>query len=983
MKTIRNILIIFFFLVGIGVFGFANNIYAANCGDTTGASSTRVACSCGDTVTTDYTLDSTFNGASLSCTTSAILTVYANLTLAADITTTGHGFVVGASGADASHPIVINGNSHTITGDGGASDYGVNNSGSYNNITVENFLNISNFGTGVYTKGSSNTISNNIIHSTSMGIQVIGTSGTHTTGNNLNYNTISGNSNNGINVTYSNNIIIDHNTANSGSTGINVISSSNSPTLTYNTTNYNLNNGINIGDIIGTIASPTLLSYNTAIQNNANGINIIRATTPVLDHNVVSSNPVGIFLTTAVSTLTNNTFNSNTTAITFVTSASSSLTGNYFVKNRQDIIGGVTNTYTSNQMVGNFYNKMLSFAETSTAGIKTVGVDAVNFTVTAKTMGSASCTGCSTNITVYPSEASLSYADNSGTVTGTFTPTKSGTYSLLVSVSDASSNVTTEKFSFFAGVITNTSSTYYYRGGTTGINSPTHGQPYGTGNDTKILSTTVASSTEEEFCAQFIQNTPDQIPSFPLVNISAINTNSWYYDTTVKDGSYPVIKVQRFVNYYGTVAPPLVDFDQKQSVTSSSSYLWSGDQFGTDGISFTNINWSMDYPYSWYWVALKLDAGSSGTTHNVGQTSFTAGQSANPSFAKFTYQYTTTPVVQSMSNENISVLSATSPATGDTSNATLVLDGTIDSTLSGTGSTNIVLGDPANSHSFRRPFQGYTTTINSDGTATLLATGITGVTTINSVPLDITPASGSITTNITTWNTSGDYSKQWTETGVGVASAVHTVGNLKPNTFYSIKSDGVELAIYYSDANGNITFTYSKGYSTHTFNVAEAPSAPGGGGGSYIPTGTTITTPPPQPLVTTLPPITSPTATDQQILDAQKIIAQLTQQIQDILNKKTPSPTPTSAPFNKNLYLGDRSPDVKRLQQYLNSNGFIVSPTGPGSPGKETIFFGYGMKAALIKFQEAHSDQILKPWFAKGTGIFGPMTRNFINSGGK
>jgi peptidoglycan hydrolase-like protein with peptidoglycan-binding domain len=85
--------------------------------------------------------------------------------------------------------------------------------------------------------------------------------------------------------------------------------------------------------------------------------------------------------------------------------------------------------------------------------------------------------------------------------------------------------------------------------------------------------------------------------------------------------------------------------------------------------------------------------------------------------------------------------------------------------------------------------------------------------------------------------------------------------------------------------------------------------------------------------------------------------------------------------FTKDLYLNSIDSDVKRLQQYLNTHGFILTTYGLGSPGNETKKFGALTKKALIKFQEAHAKDILTPiGYKKGTGKFGPMTRNFINS---
>jgi peptidoglycan hydrolase-like protein with peptidoglycan-binding domain len=54
---------------------------------------------------------------------------------------------------------------------------------------------------------------------------------------------------------------------------------------------------------------------------------------------------------------------------------------------------------------------------------------------------------------------------------------------------------------------------------------------------------------------------------------------------------------------------------------------------------------------------------------------------------------------------------------------------------------------------------------------------------------------------------------------------------------------------------------------------------------------------------------------------------------------------------NHQLY--DTSPDIKALQQFLNSHGFMVATSGLGSPGNETDFFGTKTYQALVKFQQA------------------------------
>lgn len=85
--------------------------------------------------------------------------------------------------------------------------------------------------------------------------------------------------------------------------------------------------------------------------------------------------------------------------------------------------------------------------------------------------------------------------------------------------------------------------------------------------------------------------------------------------------------------------------------------------------------------------------------------------------------------------------------------------------------------------------------------------------------------------------------------------------------------------------------------------------------------------------------------------------------------------------FNQDLKLGSRSPQVKELQKFLNQNPLTrVAESGPGSPGNETEYFGYLTKIAVKKFQELHSDEILKPLgLSSGTGYFGKSTRDYVN----
>jgi hypothetical protein len=73
-----------------------------------------------------------------------------------------------------------------------------------------------------------------------------------------------------------------------------------------------------------------------------------------------------------------------------------------------------------------------------------------------------------------------------------------------------------------------------------------------------------------------------------------------------------------------------------------------------------------------------------------------------------------------------------------------------------------------------------------------------------------------------------------------------------------------------------------------------------------------------------------------------------------------------SVPIKRNLQSGMRGDDVKFLQQFFNSNGFIVSVSGAGSPGRETDFYGKKLRSAVIAYQKENGITM--------TGSVGPIT---------
>jgi len=109
----------------------------------------------------------------------------------------------------------------------------------------------------------------------------------------------------------------------------------------------------------------------------------------------------------------------------------------------------------------------------------------------------------------------------------------------------------------------------------------------------------------------------------------------------------------------------------------------------------------------------------------------------------------------------------------------------------------------------------------------------------------------------------------------------------------------------------------------------------------------------------------------------------LTIPTQNIPVQNIPINTPASnlgQSFTRTLRLGVTSKDVKRLQVFLNAQGFTVAMKGAGSPGHETTYFGPATKAALMKFQLAHKKETLDPQGLKSpTGFFGVDTMKEVN----
>ena len=79
-----------------------------------------------------------------------------------------------------------------------------------------------------------------------------------------------------------------------------------------------------------------------------------------------------------------------------------------------------------------------------------------------------------------------------------------------------------------------------------------------------------------------------------------------------------------------------------------------------------------------------------------------------------------------------------------------------------------------------------------------------------------------------------------------------------------------------------------------------------------------------------------------------------------------------STQITRDLTIGSRGEDVRALQMFLNSTGYLLAASGPGSPGSETTYFGQVTRQALIAYQW---DNAISP----ADGYFNKRTRDSVH----
>jgi len=261
-------------------------------------------------------------------------------------------------------------------------------------------------------------------------------------------------------------------------------------------------------------------------------------------------------------------------------------------------------------------------------------------------------------------------------IVGEFTATRTGMYSLIVDVADVNNCVEKDIFYYFVGSFEEAKIRYYFRD-----DLPTHGQPRGPpagfGSDCGSLLFTPPTVEENRNCGYWVQFSPDELPENPISILTNINIYCWYRFIGDDHGDQKYIGIQKFATYWTRV-------NKYKPVPYVDVYTWINKDF--------SIFWPMVRARSWYWLSLKLVGGALPPSLPYLMT-----KPEQPSYADFTYIYCKIPDIKSISNADVTVLSATTQA-GNSNNAEIILEGT--------GTTNLVIQMPDNSKMYSAKLNG-------------------------------------------------------------------------------------------------------------------------------------------------------------------------------------------------------------------------------------------------------------------------------------
>ncbi|MGC9309831.1 MAG: TIGR03790 family protein, partial [Candidatus Nanoarchaeia archaeon] len=432
---------------------------------------------------------------------------------------------------------------------------------SSNNNTLTNITANSNAGSGIYIKkGLNNKLINiNTNKNTNNGIAIGEWGFSKTTINNTLTNITANENNYGIylNSESNNNTLTDITANENNVDGVFIYGSSNNQ-LTNIETNLNIENGIKISSELDfSINSNNNTLTNITANKNNKGIYFTNSSdnNSLKNANMILNQDYGVYITAA---------------------SGNNIENSLFKKNIRAVYDDDTNNYYSNE----FLRERIPLSPFLTKSRDIDKDEQTSFNFTLNNINGSECPSCSYDLNLYPSEDDFEYSKDGAIITGNFTPSKTGVYSLKINITDSNNNSQIRKYVYLVNSTTDIVN-YYFRS----IN-PIHGQPttYGSETDAGSLLFEIPSSPEEVWCGSYIGFSIDDLPSSGIGIFKDINYSVWY-KTDVTSNNYTGI------TRFGDVNGLDVDYNASISATTKTFETFN---FSTD--------WVSDYLWDWYYI---------------------------------------------------------------------------------------------------------------------------------------------------------------------------------------------------------------------------------------------------------------------------------------------------------------------------------------------------------------------------------------------
>ncbi|MBU0894873.1 MAG: S8 family serine peptidase [Nanoarchaeota archaeon] len=372
--------------------------------------------------------------------------------------------------------------------------------------------------------------------------------------------------------------------------------------------------------------------FNNNISNNYYGIWVTSSDDNTIVNNTFEYDYVAVEMILSNNNLVSeNDISRSNGGIKFSNANGNNISENIFERNTRNFIfasSKLKNNYVDNLFLDSSVNEMINVSFNNQ---KFDVNDLVEFNISVFYPDKTSCTSFTYDISTRPAE-SVNISINQNKISGNFSVTRKGLYSLIINITDSKNNSVKRKYMFYVEPTNTKTINYYLRPDLI----PTHGQPGK--NDAKAWTFDIPDHPGSFTCVGgFAISSLDKIGSSMPCYIKGINISSWIKSDFIP-ADLGLEGLQRYMQHTANI-------DRGYDLDNYGEYHWFV-------INFTNLDWSIDYLTDWYWLGAKI----------TGQNPFWYTNETNPSYMNVTYLYANTPEIKNISDkENVQILSATSP----------------------------------------------------------------------------------------------------------------------------------------------------------------------------------------------------------------------------------------------------------------------------------------------------------------------------------